>query len=91
MQSDAPTAPGGKSFSLAQAIFAISTGEAAPKSTALDLCFEARSILSLIIDSLESRTQSISSPDDIAKSVRVAASLIEAASILKDIEENRYE
>ena len=88
MQSDAPTAPGGKAFSLTQAIFAISTGESVPKSTALDLCFEARSILSLIIDSLESRTQSISSPDDIAKSVRAAASLIEAASILKDTEEN---
>ena len=76
------------SFSLSQAIFSISTGEPAPKRTALDLCFEAGSILSLVADSLESHKNALSSPDDIAKSVRAAASLIGAAQILSDIEEN---
>ena len=88
MQSDASQAASRSSFSLSQAIFSISTGEPAPKSTALDLCFEAGSILSLVADSLESHKNALSSPDDIAKSVRAAASLIEAASILNDIEEN---
>lgn len=88
MQSDASQAATQPSFSLSQAIFSIATGEPAPKRTALDLCFEAGSILSLVADSLESHKNALSSPDDIAKSVRAAASLIEAASFLNDIEEN---
>lgn len=87
MQSDASQAESRPSFSLSQAIFSISTGEPAPKRTALDLCFEAGSILSLVADSLESHKNALSSPDDIAKSVRAAASLIGAAQILSEIEE----
>lgn len=83
MQSDASR----PSFSLSQAIFSISTGEPAPKRTALDLCFEAGSILAVVIDQLETK-QNIASPADIIRSVRAAASLIEAAQILSDIEEN---
>lgn len=88
MQSDASQAAPRPSFSLSQAIFSISTGEAAPSGTALNLCIEAGSILSLVADSLESHKNALSSPDDIAKSVRAAASLIEAAYTLTDIEEN---
>lgn len=75
------------SFSLSAAIFSISTGEAAPSGTALNLCFEAGSILAVVIDQLETK-QNIASPADIIRSVRAAASLIGAAQILSEIEEN---
>lgn len=83
MQSDASQAATRPSFSLSEAIYSIATGEPAPKNTALDLCFEAESVLALVIASIKT-----ASPDDIEKSVRAAASLIEAASFLNDIEEN---
>lgn len=83
MQSDASQAASRPSFSLSEAIYSIATGEPAPKNTALDLCFEAESVLALVIASLKTAPL-----DDIEKSVRAAASLIEAASFLNDIEEN---
>lgn len=82
MQSDASKAETRPSFSLSQAIYSIATGEPAPKSTALDLCFEAGAILALVSTSIKT-----ASPDDVEKSVRAAASLIEAASFLNDSEE----
>ena len=88
MQSDASQAASRPSFSLSQAIFSISTGEPAPKRTALDLCFEAGSILSLVIDALNSKSATLSTQDDVISAVQAAASLIEAAVILNDSEEN---
>ena len=83
MQRDASQAATRPSFSLSSAIYSIATGEPAPSGTALDLCFEAESVLALVIASLKT-----ASLDDIEKSVRAAASLIGAAQILSEIEEN---
>lgn len=84
--SAAPAQPA--SFYLSSAIYAISTAEKAPEGTGLALCDQAGSILSLVIDALNSKSATLSTQDDVISAVQAAASLIEAAVILADSEEN---
>ena len=77
-----------KDFYLSAAIYAISTGEPAPSGTAMALCSEEKSILVTVVDLLSTKSSELTSSVDVLSAVRAAASLIEAASFLNDIEEN---
>ena len=83
---------GDTSFPLSQAIFAIAAGEPAAQNTALNLCLEAGSILQLVVAQLSSTQISLTLQTDIIKSIRAAASLIEAANTLNESEsESEFE
>ena len=70
-------------FPLLPAVFAMANGEAAPTGTALDLCFQAGSILSIVLDL--DRQDSNLSKTDIQNAIGAATSLIKVAQALDDV------